>query len=45
MKSATKKKTTTRHTKIIVFTISDKLNKYSYEKYATVANKKIIPII
>ena len=30
---------------MIVLIIFDKLNKYSYEKYATVANRNIIPIM
>jgi len=45
MKSAKKKKIMIKQTKMIVLMISDKLNKYSYEKYATAENKKTMPII
>ena len=43
--SATKKKTTARQTNMIVLIISERLKRYSYEKYATVANRNIIPIM
>ena len=45
IKSATKKKTIVRQTNMIALIISERLKKYSYEKYATVANRNTIPII